>query len=113
MWREEAANAPTLEYVFQSSGGDADAFVDFLPTFRIFPGVQLRVAVSVDKWKPTLLEVPGSSSAENENGPIRSNAVQNNYVRLRVPLQNLAVGKHVLTILAVDPGVVIDHVSLP
>ena len=112
-WGEDDANAPALDYAFQSSGGDADAFVDFLPTFRIYPGAKLRVAVSVDQRKPAVLEVPGSSGAENENGPIRSFAVQDNYTRLRVPLAGLDTGKHIFTIRAVDPGVVIDRVSLP
>ncbi len=41
-------NAPTLEYDFQTKGGDGEAFMDFLPTFRIYSGMKLRVAVSVD-----------------------------------------------------------------
>jgi hypothetical protein len=112
-WKEDDRNAPALEYVFQGAGGDAEAFIDFLPTFRIYPGSKLRVAVNVDGKEPALLEVPGSSGAENENGPVRSSAVQDNYTRLRVPLAGLSAGRHVLRIRAVDPGVVIDRVSLP
>jgi Glycosyl hydrolase family 115/Gylcosyl hydrolase family 115 C-terminal domain len=105
--------APSLGYDFVSKGGDAAAFVDFLPTFRLYPGMKLRVAVSVDDAAPALVEVPGSSGAENENGPIRSFAVQNNYVRARVPLPGLSPGKHTLWIRAVDPGAVLDQISLP
>lgn len=112
-WQPGDAKAPALEYKFRSSGGDAEAFVDFLPTFRIYPGAKLRVTISVDQQTPKLLEVPGSSGAENENGPVRSAAVQDNYARLRVPLASLPEGKHVLTIRAVDAGVAIDRVSLP
>ncbi|HEX5398277.1 MAG TPA: glycosyl hydrolase 115 family protein, partial [Verrucomicrobiae bacterium] len=85
-WNENDAKAPTFEYNFTSKAGDAEAFVDFLPTFRIYPGMKLRVAVSVDNQPATLVEVPGSSGAENENGAIRSDGVQNNYTRARIPL---------------------------
>jgi hypothetical protein len=112
-WREDDAGAPALEYAFVSRGGDSEALIDFLPTFRMYPGSLLRVAVSVDEGRPALWEVPGSSGAENENGPVRSSAVQDNYSRLRVPLAGLGVGRHVLRIRAVDPGVAIDRLALP
>jgi len=112
-WKDDDTNAPALGYDFATKGGDAEAFVDFLPSFRIYPGMKLRVAVSVDDHAPVVVEVPGSSGAENENGTIRSSAVQDNYVRAKIPLPNLAVGKHTFTIRAIDPGAVIDRVSLP
>jgi len=52
-------------------------------------------------------------SAENENGQVRSMAVQNNYVRARVPLPGLTKGKHTMKIRAMDPGAVIDRIWLP
>jgi len=112
-WKEDDKNAPSLEYDFQTIGGDGEAFIDFLPTFHIYSGMKLRVAASMDDGVPTTIEVPGSSGSENENGPVRNFAVQNNYVRARVPLPGLAAGKHTFKIRAVDPGAVIDRVSLP
>lgn len=112
-WSSSDANAPYLEFDFQTQGGTADAFLDFLPTFRIYPGMKLRVAVSVDGQPSTLIEVPCSSGEEDERGTMRAEAVQDNYVRARVPLPNLAAGKHTMKIAAVDPGAVIDRVSLP
>jgi hypothetical protein len=112
-WSENADKAPTLEYDFNSKAGDAEAFVDFLPVFRIYPGMKLCVSVSVDDQPATLVEVPGSNGIENENGSIRSFGVQNNYTRARIPLRNLTAGRHVFIIRAVDPGAVVDSVSLP
>jgi hypothetical protein len=112
-WSESNSAAPSLEYNFKSKAGDAEAWIDFLPTFRIYPGMKLRVAVAVDAGAPAVVEVPGSSGAENENGQVRSMAVQNNYVRARVPLPALTAGKHTLKIRAMDPGAVIDQIHLP
>ena len=75
--------------------------------------MKLRVAISIDNQAATLYEVPGSSGKEDERGPIRSDAVQQNAVTLHVPLKDLTSGKHSIKISAVDPGAVIDQVSLP
>jgi hypothetical protein len=112
-WAAGDINAPSLEYRFQSKGGDAEVLIDFLPTFRICPGMKLRVAVTVDDGAPAMVEVPGSNGIENENGTVRSDGVQNNYVRAQVPLPHLAAGHHTFVIHAVDPGVVVDRISLP
>jgi hypothetical protein len=112
-WQDSDSKAPTLEFDFTTRGGDSEALIDFLPAFRIYAGMKLRVAVSVDDAPSTLVEVPGSSGSEDEVGRIRSNAVQDNYVRARVPMPELSAGKHVLKIRAVDPGAVVDRVALP
>lgn len=112
-WKENDSKAPALAFDFTAPGGDAVACIDFLPAFRIYPGMKLRVAAMLDNNAPTIVEVPGSSGAENENGTIRSVAVQDNYVRARVPLPGLSAGKHTFTIRAIDPGAVVDRVSLP
>jgi hypothetical protein len=106
-------NGPSLEYDFEAKGGDAEAFVEFLPTFRIYPGMKLRVAINVDDRTSTVVEIPGSSGAEDEIGAVRSLAVQDNCVRLHVPLQSLSPGHHTFRIRAVDSGAAIDRISLP
>jgi hypothetical protein len=113
-WSATDAGAPSLAFQFETAAGPGgDLLIDFMPTFRIHPGMQLRVGVSVDGAAPVVVEVPGSSGQEDESGAIRQEGVQNNAVRARVAMPALAQGKHVVTIRAVDPGVVIDRVALP
>jgi len=104
---------PYLEYRFTNREGAGRAYVDFLPTFRLYPGQKLSVAISVDGQAPVLYEVPGSGGSEDENGRIRTVAVQDNYVRLPVPLPALGGGDHVLRIATANPSVVVDRIWLP
>ena len=113
-WQPDDKTAPMLEYEFETKGNpDSSLLIDFMPTFRICPGMKLRVAVSVDDKPAKLVDVPGGSGAENEYGRVRYNAVQNNASRAEVELPTLSPGKHTLKIRAVDPGVVVDRISLP
>ncbi len=106
--------APALVCGFQiTNESNLQAQIAFLPTFRIYPGTKLRVAITIDTQPPQTMEVPGSAGAEDENGPVRRNTVQDNESLLQIPLMGLSPGKHTLKISAVDPGVVIDRISLP
>lgn len=110
-WDSTNASAPTLEYNFKTGGKECRVIIDFLPTFRIYPGMQLRVAVGVDNKLIRTIEVPGSNGKEDENGPNRNQGIRNNYVEATIDLPALEAGSHRLFIRAVDPGVVIDKIS--
>jgi hypothetical protein len=114
-WSGTDDKAPSLDFRFDAGaqGGGGELLIDFMPTFRIYPGRKLRVGVIVDGGEPIVVDVPGSNGQEDESGAIRREGVQDNAVRARVPVPALAAGKHVVTIRAVDPGVVIDRVALP
>lgn len=109
-WDSADASAPTLEYNFKTNGKQFRVLIDFLPTFRIYPGMQLRIAVGVDNKLIRTVEVPGSNGKEDENGPNRNQGIRNNYVRATIDLPALEAGSHRLFIRAVDPGVVIDRI---
>jgi hypothetical protein len=114
-WSATDDKAPSLDFRFDAGaqGAAGELLIDFMPTFRIYPGRKLRVSVIVDGGEPIAVDVPGSSGQEDESGAIRKEGVQDNAVRARVPVPALAAGRHVVTIRAVDPGVVIDRVALP
>ena len=111
IWGPETISAPTLEYRFTGGGRGRKAIVYFMPTFRIYPGMQLRVTVGVDGKPIMTLEVPGSNGKEDENGPNRNEGIRNNCVGAVVELPDLPEGRHTLFIRAVDPGVVIDRIG--
>jgi hypothetical protein len=112
-WRSDPASAPALEYEFNTKAVDGVAYLEFMPTFRLIPGTQLGVAVSLDGQALGNFEVPGASGSEDENGRIRQDAVQTNSVRLKLPLGKLEAGKHRLRVVALDPGLVFDRIWLP
>ena len=111
-WDSTISSAPTLDYNFKSDGKESSLAIEFLPTFRIYPGMQLRVAIGIDDKFLRTVEVPGSNGKEDENGPNRNQGIRNNYVRATVQLPALKPGLHRLFIRAIDPGVVIDKLSL-
>ena len=86
-------------------------YLDFLPTFRIYPGMQLRVAKGVDNKFVRTVEVPGSNGKKDENGPKRNQGIRNSYLRATLNLSDLKRGSHRLFVRAVGPGVVIDRIS--
>ena len=115
-WNPETTGkaTPRLEYDFDhATGGDAPAVISLLPTFRLYPGMKLRLAVALDDEKARIMEIPGSGGDETETGPVRRDAVRDNRVSLWVPFPQLAPGPHTLKIQAVDPGAVIDEITLP
>jgi hypothetical protein len=112
-WQVNDKAAPALGFTFESKGGDREVLIDFLPTFRLWPGMNLRVGVSLDNQPAEFVEVPGSNGQEDEKGPNRHEGIQNNCVQARLAIPKLKPGRHVLEIRAVDPGAAIDRVFLP
>ena len=88
--------------------------IQFLPDFALWPGLKLGVevefvrsdgALAVGK---TYVAVPKSDSNIGEHDRIRNQAVQDNFIRVEVPIP---LGAKRVRIKAVDPGVVIDKVG--
>ena len=83
--------------------------LQFLPDFALWPGLKLGVKVSFDDGEAKYVEVQRSDSNIGEKDSVRAVAVQDNFIRVDVPIPS---GAKTATITAVDPGVVIDRVGI-
>ncbi len=83
--------------------------LQFLPDFALWPGLKLGVNVQFDGGNVQHVAVPKSDSNLNEKDPVRAVAVQDNFIRVSVPIPN---GTRNVKILATDAGVVIDRVGV-
>ena len=81
----------------------------FLPDFALWPGLKLGVNVSFDGGAPVYVAVPESDSNIGEKNRLRNKAVQDNFIRVEIPVPE---GAKKLEIIAADPGVVIDRVGV-
>jgi hypothetical protein len=103
-----AVAAPALEYDFTVTTANpaAKLTVQAIPTHRINPERGLRYAAAIDAETPQIvdLETP-------ENSPIWSTNVLRG-AAYGTTTHNIAAGKHTLHIYMVDPGVVLDHLTI-
>jgi hypothetical protein len=105
---EIAAKAPVLEFdiTTKTPATRAVVTVQAIPTHRIHPGRGLRYAVAIDSEAPQVvdLETPENSAIWSKN-VLRGSA----YGTTEHPLQP---GRHTVRVYMVDPGVVIDHLTI-
>lgn len=116
-WNPETqlSSAPRMEYSLNISEAcsEAELLLYILPTYELYPGMQLRIAARWNNLPPQILEVPfASSETRVASNPIRSAGVLGNRIPLRFPVGPIAAGVHHLTVFAVDPGIVLDQISL-
>ena len=83
--------------------------LQFLPDFALWPGLKLGVEVSFDCGEAKYVAVPKSDANVGEHDPVRNRAVQDNFIRVEVPVP---AGAKTVKIVATDPGVVIDRVGI-
>ena len=100
-----------IEYRFEpsSADGERELVLQFLPDFALWPGLTLGVDVSFDGGKPQFAAVPGSDSNLGEFDRVRNCAVQDNFIRVALPVP---AGARSVQIVASAPGAVIDRVGI-
>ena len=88
---------------------DSSLILQFLPDFALWPGLKLGVDVVFDGCEPKFVEVPCSDSNLGEHDRIRNQAVQDNFIRVEIPVLSGATS---FKIVAKYPGVVIDRIGI-
>ncbi len=83
--------------------------LQFLPDFALWPGLKLGVNVAFDGGTPKYVAVPKSDSNLGEKDVTRQIAVQDNFIRVELPIPP---GATLLTLTAIAPGVTLDRVGV-
>jgi len=116
-WNPEnqLATAPWMQYQLDvpTACADGEIVLQVLPTYELYPGMKLRIAISWNDNTPQILAVPFASSETRVVGnAIRSAGVLDNHIPLRFAVGPMAAGKHKLVVHAVDPGIVLDQINV-
>ena len=109
-----ACEGATLEYDLSSVPCSlfphpCSLILQFLPDFALWPGLKLGVDVVFDGCKPKFVEVPCSNSNLGEHDCVRNQAVQDNFIRVEIPVPSGATS---FKVVAKYPGVVIDRIGI-
>lgn len=113
--KTQMASAPRMEYSLDMpvTVPEGEVILQVLPTYELYPGMHLRIAMRWDDLPPQVTEVPfASSETRVVSNRIRSAGVLNNHIPLHFPVGHVPAGKHLLTVFAVDPGIVLDQISV-
>jgi len=102
-------SAPSLEYQIDiEKAGEFDAWFNFIPTQPLLPGHGLRIAFSIDDGDPQIVMV--DSETEVSSRKWAQNILDETTIgSAKVKLTS---GRHKLSIIAVDTGVVLDKIVL-
>jgi hypothetical protein len=100
-------NSPYLEYrMYLFQAGKAEVETTIAPTLDFAPGRALRFAISFDDESPQIIEAP----RQTQRG--WSDAVRNNAWNLKSTHTLSAPGYHTLKVWMVDPGVVLQKLTV-
>jgi hypothetical protein len=113
--KPRVGNGALVEYALgnhlttQPSNHATKLVIQFLPDFALWPGLKLGVEVSFDGGAAQYVAVPKSDSNIGEHDPVRNRAVQDNFIRVEMPVPS---GAKSVKIVATDPGIVIDRIGV-
>jgi hypothetical protein len=99
-------NSPCLEYDFYTFNfGQANVYLQAVPTHPFYEGRGVRCAVSIDDAEPVVIDFQTvGRSDEWKQNVLKNAAVKSGKQLVYAP------GKHTLKVWMVDPGVMIDQI---
>ncbi|WP_421918745.1 glycosyl hydrolase 115 family protein [Marinifilum sp.] len=101
-------NNPVLEYDFYTFNfGEAEVFVQAVPTHAVHKGTGVRCAIAIDDDKPVIVDFQTIGRSEQW----KQNVLRNASVKSAKQIVDKA-GKHTLKVWMVDPGVMIDQILI-
>lgn len=102
------ATTPCVEYDFYTlTSTSAEINIYSLPTFPLIKNHSMRYAVSVDNDVPKMVDFKTVGRTEEW----KQNVLSNQAIR-KFKTQFLNKGKHVLKIYMIDPGVILDRITI-
>ncbi|HEY8689616.1 MAG TPA: glycosyl hydrolase 115 family protein [Chitinophagaceae bacterium] len=102
------ATAPRVEYDFYTATpAAAEINMYSLPTFPLNKNYSMRYAVAIDNAPPKIVDFRTVGRSEEW----KQNVLSNEAVR-KIKTQFLEKGKHVLKIYMIDPGVILDRITI-
>ena len=108
--KQGVGEGATLEFDLATKGVMGEKLlVRFLPDYRLWPGMKLRVKVAVNGAEESEIEVPASSGKYDESSPERRDMVLNNEAIAELPVEGEIKS---VRIIALDPGVVVDAIAV-
>ena len=103
------AKAARLDYCFATrAAGEATLTVYLLPTFPLDNRQQLRFAVRIDGGEPRILNVAAVGATDSVSSVWSVNVLRNAATAV-VRLGTLGAGRHQLSLIYGEPGVVFEH----
>ncbi len=112
---KQLSDAPRIDYQIHITRPIITAMLvlSVLPTYPLYPGMNLRIAIRWNGGPAKVLTVPYASSEIRVAGNrVRAAGVLANQIPLHYPVGPLSNGLHTLSVYAVDPGVVLDEILL-
>jgi hypothetical protein len=100
--------SPCVEYDFYTfTTAEAEVSIYTLPTHPLNKNSSMRYAVAIDDHAPEVLDFKTVGRSEEW----KQNVLRNNSIK-KFKSQLLHKGRHVLKIYAIDPGVILDRITI-
>jgi hypothetical protein len=112
-WEHISRDSGYLEYeIFTFSAGPGTLFVTALPAFPLNPDFSVRIAVSINGDPPVIRDFKAELAGSGRGNDEWSRNVLSSTAVVEVPFELEHPGRQKIRIYTIDPGVVLDRLTL-